>query len=167
MDRHTADVRGGGGGGDGAGGGVDFAALQLSDALLRGVADCGFSTPSPIQMRAVPLGCVGADVVGQAKSGTGKTLAFALILLANVERARAAELRAEAADAAAAADFDADDADDAPARAAAAAANDDDADGDADAATSSTAEPAAVARTPLAIVLAPTREVAVQARRAD
>ena len=67
---------------------LTFADLQLSDALVRGLRRCGLHTPSPVQRAAIPLGRTGADLVVQAKSGTGKTITFGAILLERVDRAR-------------------------------------------------------------------------------
>jgi ATP-dependent RNA helicase DeaD len=58
-----------------------FARFGLSEDLLRGLADLGFQTPSPIQQAAIPELLLGRDLVGQAQTGTGKTAAFSLPLL--------------------------------------------------------------------------------------
>ncbi|GIW72928.1 MAG: ATP-dependent RNA helicase RhlE [Planctomycetota bacterium] len=65
--------------------GEGFGALGLPPALLRAVAELGFRTPTPIQQRAIPPALAGRDVVGQARTGTGKTAAFGLPLLARLE----------------------------------------------------------------------------------
>eukprot|EP00048_Salpingoeca_helianthica_P003145 m.64343 g.64343 ORF g.64343 m.64343 type:complete len:541 (+) comp12516_c0_seq2:162-1784(+) len=62
-----------------------FAALTLSEPVLRGLAEAGFVHPSPIQARAIPLGKCGLDVMAQAKAGTGKTLVFATVALEAVK----------------------------------------------------------------------------------
>lgn len=59
-----------------------FAALGLPDALVTTVTSLGYSTPSPIQAQAIPMLLEGRDVLGLAQTGTGKTAAFALPLLA-------------------------------------------------------------------------------------
>ncbi|HLE96790.1 MAG TPA: DEAD/DEAH box helicase [Candidatus Thermoplasmatota archaeon] len=69
---------------------TSFEALGLSQHSLRAVARKGFTTPTPIQAAAIPLLTQGLDVVGQAQTGTGKTLAFGLPL---VERAMASNRR--------------------------------------------------------------------------
>ena len=56
----------------------DFAALGLSPAVLSAVKDMGYNSPTPIQSQAVPIVLSGADVIGTAQTGTGKTAAFAL-----------------------------------------------------------------------------------------
>ena len=58
-----------------------FARFGLHDSLLRGVADAGFASPRPIQDETIPAGLAGRDVLGLARTGTGKTAAFALPLL--------------------------------------------------------------------------------------
>src|SRR5579872_4767207 len=62
-----------------------FAELGLSEPLLEALAAVGYETPSPIQGRTIPLLLAGSDVLGQAQTGTGKTAAFALPLLARID----------------------------------------------------------------------------------
>uniref|UniRef100_A0A8C7G3E5 RNA helicase n=1 Tax=Oncorhynchus kisutch TaxID=8019 RepID=A0A8C7G3E5_ONCKI len=62
-------------------GGIDFNALLLSQPVLDGLAASGFKKPSPIQLKAIPLGRCGLDLIVQAKSGTGKTCVFSAIAL--------------------------------------------------------------------------------------
>ncbi|XP_029910747.1 putative ATP-dependent RNA helicase DDX20 [Myripristis murdjan] len=61
--------------------GIDFGSLLLSPAVLQGLAAAGFQKPSPIQLKAIPLGRCGLDLIVQAKSGTGKTCVFCTIAL--------------------------------------------------------------------------------------
>src|SRR5689334_19565322 len=61
-----------------------FASLGLPPALLRGVRAAGYQTPTPVQQRAIPLVLEGADVVAAAQTGTGKTAAFVLPILARL-----------------------------------------------------------------------------------
>ncbi|XP_031557944.1 probable ATP-dependent RNA helicase DDX20 [Actinia tenebrosa] len=63
---------------------VDFESLLLSPLILKGLTDSGFEKPSPIQLKAIPLGRCGLDLIAQAKSGTGKTCVFSVIALENV-----------------------------------------------------------------------------------
>jgi ATP-dependent RNA helicase RhlE len=58
-----------------------FAALGLSPALLRAVADLGHVSPTAIQAAAIPAALQGRDIIGCAHTGSGKTAAFALALL--------------------------------------------------------------------------------------
>ena len=60
---------------------MPFKALNLSEPILRGVQAAGYSDPTPIQLRAIPLVLAGGDVIGSAQTGTGKTAAFALPIL--------------------------------------------------------------------------------------
>ena len=62
-----------------------FAGFGFSEALLRTLADKGYTDPSPIQKAAFPELMLGRDLVGQAQTGTGKTAAFALPLLERLE----------------------------------------------------------------------------------
>ncbi len=63
----------------------DFRALALPEPLLKALDSVGYETPSPIQALTIPLVASGRDVVGQAQTGTGKTAAFALPLLARID----------------------------------------------------------------------------------
>ena len=63
---------------------VGFADLDLPEPLLRALAGDGYDTPSPIQAAIIPHVLAGRDVIGQAQTGTGKTAAFALPLLAQI-----------------------------------------------------------------------------------
>ena len=56
---------------------------------MRGLNLSGFTIPSPVQRAAIPLGRLGADLVVQAKSGTGKTVTFGAILCERVDRSSA------------------------------------------------------------------------------
>ena len=62
-----------------------FVGFGFSEALLRTLADKGYTDPSPIQKAAFPELMLGRDLVGQAQTGTGKTAAFALPLLERLE----------------------------------------------------------------------------------
>lgn len=67
---------------------LKFTDLALPDPLLRALADVGYESPSPIQAATIPPLLDGRDVLGQAQTGTGKTAAFALPILAQVEPGR-------------------------------------------------------------------------------
>lgn len=64
-----------------------FEDLLLSPALISSLKLSGFTQPSPVQQSAIPLGRIGSDLIVQAKSGTGKTVAFAVICLLRVKAA--------------------------------------------------------------------------------
>jgi len=62
-----------------------FNQLALNKSLLKALDDVGYETPSPIQAQTIPLLLEGKDVLGQAQTGTGKTAAFALPILSNLD----------------------------------------------------------------------------------
>jgi ATP-dependent RNA helicase DeaD len=62
-----------------------FSELSLSPAVLQALETTGYERPSPIQAQTIPLLLAGKDVIGQAQTGTGKTAAFALPLLTNLD----------------------------------------------------------------------------------
>ncbi len=62
-----------------------FNQLALSKPVLKVLDDVGYEIPSPIQAQTIPLMLEGKDVVGQAQTGTGKTAAFALPILTNLD----------------------------------------------------------------------------------
>lgn len=62
-----------------------FSELELPAALLRAVQDVGYETPTPIQSRTLPPLLEGKDLFGHAPTGTGKTAAFALPILARLD----------------------------------------------------------------------------------
>jgi ATP-dependent RNA helicase DeaD len=64
---------------------TDFASLGLPGPLMAAVSEVGYEEPSPIQAQAIPLLLAGSDLLGQAQTGTGKTAAFALPLLARID----------------------------------------------------------------------------------
>lgn len=65
-----------------------FADLDLPAALLRAGADLGFDIPTAIQAAAIPALLDGRDITGVAQTGTGKTAAFGMPLLASIEPRR-------------------------------------------------------------------------------
>jgi len=60
---------------------MSFKDLGLSDALLKAVKEKGYTTPSPIQEKAIPQILAGKDVLASAQTGTGKTAGFTLPVL--------------------------------------------------------------------------------------
>jgi ATP-dependent RNA helicase RhlE len=58
-----------------------FAGLGLADILLRAIADAGYTTPTPIQEKAIPVVLTGRDLLAAAQTGTGKTAGFTLPIL--------------------------------------------------------------------------------------
>ncbi len=64
---------------------MNFSDLDLPDAVLRAVQAVGYETPTPIQSRTIPPLVEGRDLLGHAPTGTGKTAAFALPILARMD----------------------------------------------------------------------------------
>ncbi|CAD7705005.1 unnamed protein product [Ostreobium quekettii] len=65
----------------------NFAKILLPPEFVRALSEAGFKKPSPVQEVALPLSRLGSDLVVQAKSGTGKTLVFAVACLERVDPA--------------------------------------------------------------------------------
>lgn len=63
----------------------DFEEMKLHPLIMKGVANMGFTKPTPIQERTIGPLMEGRDVIGQAKTGSGKTVAFSLPLLHSVD----------------------------------------------------------------------------------
>ncbi|MFQ7035070.1 MAG: DEAD/DEAH box helicase [Candidatus Borkfalkia sp.] len=63
---------------------MNFNELKLDGRILKAVKAAGYETPSPIQEKAIPPALDGRDVLGCAQTGTGKTAAFALPILNNL-----------------------------------------------------------------------------------
>jgi len=61
-----------------------FADLGVLPATVQSLAEVGIVTPFPIQAMAIPIALTGADMIGQARTGTGKTLAFGITLLQRI-----------------------------------------------------------------------------------
>ena len=61
-----------------------FTDFNLSKPLLDALSDLGYETPTPVQNECIPVLLEGRDLVGQAQTGTGKTAAFALPILENL-----------------------------------------------------------------------------------
>ena len=62
-----------------------FAELGLAPELVKALAEIGYESPSPIQAATIPALLTGADIMGQAQTGTGKTAAFALPALSQLD----------------------------------------------------------------------------------
>ncbi len=62
-----------------------FEQFNLKPELMKAINEIGYETPSPIQHKTIPLLLEGRDIVGQAQTGTGKTAAFALPCLHNID----------------------------------------------------------------------------------
>lgn len=66
---------------------TSFADLNLAEPTLRAVQELGYEHPSPIQAATIPLIMNNQDIIGQAQTGTGKTAAFALPVLSQIDLA--------------------------------------------------------------------------------
>src|SRR5688572_1127380 len=65
-----------------------FSSLSLAPAVLQNLQRLGYETMTPIQSASLPLALAGKDVIAQAKTGSGKTAAFALALLSKLDLTR-------------------------------------------------------------------------------
>ncbi|MCF6198390.1 MAG: DEAD/DEAH box helicase [Hyphomicrobiaceae bacterium] len=68
---------------------MKFSELSLSEKLLKAIEAAGYSEATPIQEKAIPAALEGRDVLGIAQTGTGKTGAFVLPMIARLEQGRA------------------------------------------------------------------------------
>jgi len=68
---------------------MKFSELSLSEKLLKAIEAAGYSKATPIQEKAIPAALEGRDVLGIAQTGTGKTGAFVLPMIARLEQGRA------------------------------------------------------------------------------
>lgn len=64
---------------------MKFSELGLSDSLLKAIKRSGYEEATPIQEQTIPMVLEGKDVIGQAQTGTGKTAAFGLPIIENVD----------------------------------------------------------------------------------
>ena len=61
-----------------------FTDLGLSEPVLRALADCGYSEPTPVQEASIPIVMKGSDLIASAQTGTGKTAAFMLPVIDDI-----------------------------------------------------------------------------------
>ena len=66
---------------------VKFEELGIDDRIYRAITEMGFEEATPIQAQAIPLQMAGKDIIGQAQTGTGKTAAFGIPLLQQIDPA--------------------------------------------------------------------------------
>ena len=64
---------------------LSFASLGISEERANHLETIGFTEPTPIQVQAIPHLLAGKDIVGQAQTGTGKTAAFSLPILEQID----------------------------------------------------------------------------------
>ena len=60
---------------------MPFASLGLSPSLSNPLARLGYTTPTPVQLKSIPIVLTGADLLAKAQTGTGKTAAFGLPMI--------------------------------------------------------------------------------------
>jgi len=65
---------------------MSFKPLGLEARILKAVQEAGYTEPTPIQLAAIPPILAGQDLIGIAQTGTGKTAAFVLPILAKLAR---------------------------------------------------------------------------------
>lgn len=63
---------------------IKFEDLGLKESILKSIQDLNFEHPSDIQSKSIPVSLQGCDIIGQAQTGTGKTLAFGAPILSNM-----------------------------------------------------------------------------------
>lgn len=68
---------------------MDFAQLGLGEELLKAIEEIGYTTPTPIQEKAIPIVLMARDLVGLAQTGTGKTASFTLPMIEMLSSGRA------------------------------------------------------------------------------
>ena len=79
---------------------ASFASLGLPDPMLKNLVQLGYQSMTPIQAASLPISLAGQDLIAQAQTGSGKTAAFALTLLAKLNRDMVAVLKSPEAQAA-------------------------------------------------------------------
>lgn len=63
---------------------MTFEEMCLDTRIMRAIAEMGFEQPSPIQAQSIPIAVEGKDMIGQARTGTGKTASFAIPMLQRI-----------------------------------------------------------------------------------
>ena len=64
---------------------MKFNEMQLDERILKAVKELGYEEATPIQTEAIPVAITGRDILGQAQTGTGKTAAFSIPILNNID----------------------------------------------------------------------------------
>jgi len=73
---------------------MSFETFNLNPAVMAGIIEQGYTTPTPIQVKAIPPIMQGRDIIGLAQTGTGKTAAFALPVLHRLMQSPKGKVRA-------------------------------------------------------------------------
>lgn len=63
---------------------MTFEEMYLDTRIMRAIAEMGFEQPSPIQAQSIPIAVEGKDMIGQARTGTGKTASFGIPMLQRI-----------------------------------------------------------------------------------
>lgn len=63
---------------------MTFEEMCLDTRIMRAIAEMGFEQPSPIQAQSIPIAVEGKDMIGQARTGTGKTASFGILMLQRI-----------------------------------------------------------------------------------
>ena len=63
---------------------MTFEEMCLDTRIMRAIAEMGFEQPSPIQAQSIPIAVEGKDMIGQARTGTGKTASFGIPMLQRI-----------------------------------------------------------------------------------
>lgn len=63
---------------------MTFEEMCLDTRIMRAIAEMGFEQPSPIQAQSIPIAVAGKDMIGQARTGTGKTASFGIPMLQRI-----------------------------------------------------------------------------------
>ena len=73
---------------------MNFDSFNFHPSVMAGIRTCGYSSPTPIQVKAIPPIIQGRDVIGLAQTGTGKTAAFVLPILERLRQNQRSSVRA-------------------------------------------------------------------------
>eukprot|EP01059_Diplonema_ambulator_P035564 TRINITY_DN8405_c0_g1_i3.p1 TRINITY_DN8405_c0_g1~~TRINITY_DN8405_c0_g1_i3.p1 ORF type:complete len:590 (+),score=192.49 TRINITY_DN8405_c0_g1_i3:35-1771(+) len=65
--------------------GTDFTQLSIRKDICEGLLAAGYTHPTPIQLKSIPIGLLGVDMIVKSKAGTGKTLIFAVLTLQGID----------------------------------------------------------------------------------
>jgi len=64
---------------------MTFKDLNITEPILKAIEEKGYTSPTPIQVKAIPAALTGKDILGCAQTGTGKTAAFAIPIIQHLQ----------------------------------------------------------------------------------